>query len=196
MTETSSSTTISTRLERIAKLAKQIANDGVHDARSPHRHRLAARGVPAHAQEMVQRASTDKRPSSTRRSWRRTSQSLLERAKSGTYRAPPVRRVTSRKATAKGNDRSASQPSRTRSCSGRSRWSLEAVYEQDFWTARTASARALGAPSAERSAQRGDGDRRVGGSWRSTSKVFRHPGSRPSQAAASTNGYATECFCV
>ena len=58
--------------------------------------------------------------------------SLLDRAKSGTYRAPPVRRVHIPKGTARKRGRSASRPSRTRSCSARSSMVLEAVYEQDF----------------------------------------------------------------
>ena len=58
--------------------------------------------------------------------------SLLDRVKSGTYRAPPVRRVHIPKGDGRRRGPSASRPSRTRSCRRAVAMVLEAVYEQDF----------------------------------------------------------------
>src|SRR6266516_3738264 len=92
MPETSGSTTICTRLERIAKLAREapemafttlahhIDIDWLKEAYRRTR-KDGATGVDGQtAQEYAMNLESNLR-------------SLLERAKSGTYRAPPVRRV-------------------------------------------------------------------------------------------------------
>jgi len=92
MTETSDSTTISTKLERIAKLAREaptmalttlahhIDIDWLREAYRRTR-KDGARGVDGQSAEQYAANLED------------NLRSLLERAKSGTYRAPPVRRV-------------------------------------------------------------------------------------------------------
>ena len=92
MTETSDSTTISTKLERIAKLAREaptmafktlahhIDIDWLREAYRRTR-KDGAPGVDGQTAEQYAAALED------------NLRSLLERAKSGTYRAPPVRRV-------------------------------------------------------------------------------------------------------
>jgi hypothetical protein len=50
MAETWSSTTVSTKLGRIAKLAREMPQAALTTLAPSHRHRLAARGVSAHAQ--------------------------------------------------------------------------------------------------------------------------------------------------
>lgn len=93
MTETSSSSDISTRLERIAELAKKLP-DGValttlaHHLdlewlREAHRRTRKDGAVGVDAQDAQSYAAN----------LDENLQSLLDRAKSGTYRAPPVRRV-------------------------------------------------------------------------------------------------------
>jgi RNA-directed DNA polymerase len=92
MTETSSSTTVSTRLERIAKLAREmpdrplttlahhIDEDWLREAYSRTR-KDGARGVDGQGAEGYAEHLEE------------NLRSLLGRMKSGTYRAPPVRRV-------------------------------------------------------------------------------------------------------
>ena len=66
--------------------------DGIHFPGPPHRPPLAARGLSAHAQGRGRgRGRPDGR--GLRANLEGNLQSLLDRAKSGTYRAPPVRRV-------------------------------------------------------------------------------------------------------
>ena len=60
MEETSSSITVSTKLERIAKLASACARQAAHDAGPSHRRGMAARSVPTHAQGRRDAASTDR----------------------------------------------------------------------------------------------------------------------------------------
>lgn len=93
MGETSSSQTVSTKLERIAKMAKAMPgvklttlahHIDVEWLREAHRRtrKDGARGVDGQsAEEYAQRLEENLR-------------SLLDRAKTGTYRAPPVRRVS------------------------------------------------------------------------------------------------------
>lgn len=92
MEETSSSQTVSTRLERIAKLAREMPDRplttlahhiDVEWLREAHRltRKDGARGIDGQsAEQYAQHLESNL-------------QSLLDRAKSGTYRAPPVRRV-------------------------------------------------------------------------------------------------------
>ena len=131
MAETSGSTTISTRLERIAKLAKG-APDMVLSTLAHHididwlreAYRLTrkdgALGVDGQsAQEYATHLEENLR-------------SLLERAKSGTYRAPPVRRVHIPKGTGK-ETRPLGIPTFEDKVLQRAVvMVLEAVYEQSF----------------------------------------------------------------
>ena len=58
--------------------------------------------------------------------------SLLDRAKSGTYQAPPVRRAYIPKGGWAKPGRWGFRRSRTRCSNGRSSWSWKPIYEQDF----------------------------------------------------------------
>ena len=57
---------------------------------------------------------------------------LLERAKSGTYLAPPVRRVYIPKGTGKSPGPLGFRPLKTRCCSGRCRWSWSRCTSRTF----------------------------------------------------------------
>ena len=92
MVETSSSQAISTRLERIAKLAREMPGRplttlahhiDVEWLREAYRRtrKDGARGIDGQSAEQYAQQLED------------NLRSLLDRAKSGTYRAPPVRRV-------------------------------------------------------------------------------------------------------
>src|SRR5215472_956685 len=75
-----------------SKTGARDAAGGIDDARPSHRHRLAARGVSTHAKNGatgVDRQTAEEYASNLEVNLR----SLLERAKSGSYVAPPVRRV-------------------------------------------------------------------------------------------------------
>ena len=77
-------------------------------------------------------AWTDKRPRTMQRSWRSNLQSLLDRAKSGTYRAPPVRRVHIPKGTGR-ETRPIGIPTFEDKVLQRAVvMVLEPIYEQDF----------------------------------------------------------------
>ena len=175
MTETPSSTTLSTKLERIAKLAREaprmafttlahhIDIDWLREAYRRTRKDGAAGVDGQTAEEYAANLEENL-------------QSLLDRAKSGTYRAPPVRRVHIPKGDgSETRPHRHSRPSRIRSCSGRSRWCWRPCTSRTSWTARTAS---------------GQGVRRIkrwtlcstercvwqaGGSWRSISRSFSTP---------------------
>ena len=67
--------------------------DGVYFVEPLPRSLVAVRGLPAYAHATGLRASTDKPRSITSETWSRISGLCSRRAKSGTYRAPPVRRV-------------------------------------------------------------------------------------------------------
>ena len=83
---------ISTRQQRIAELARQIAAGGVHDARPPHRHRLAEGGVSAHAQGRGRGCGRTDGGRTTRRPGGQPPVAAGPR-QVRPYRAPPVRRV-------------------------------------------------------------------------------------------------------
>src|SRR5215217_7219207 len=68
--------------------------------------------------------------------------SLLDRAKSGRYQAPPVRRVHIPRGPGRRPGPSASRRLRIKSSSGRSPWSWRPFTSRTFWTARTGSGRA------------------------------------------------------
>lgn len=116
MAETQTSVDVFTKLERVAKLAKDAPDmafrnlahhidiDWLREAYRRTR-KDGARGVDGQSAE------------SYAANLEVNLQSLLDRAKSGTYRAPPVRRVHSRREAARKRGRLASPPSRTRSCS-------------------------------------------------------------------------------
>jgi RNA-directed DNA polymerase len=131
MTETSGSTTISTKLERIAKLAREaptmafttlahhIDIDWLREAYRRTR-KDGAPGVDGQSAEQYAANLED------------NLRSLLERAKSGTYRAPPVRRVHIPKGSG-AETRPIGIPTFEDKVLQRAvAMVLEAIYEQDF----------------------------------------------------------------
>ena len=132
MTETPSSETVSTKLQRIAELAREDAGAGLPDPRPPHRHRLAARGVPAHAQGRRRgRGRTDRRRS-TRNGWRRTSGRCSTAPSPARTAHRPCAAPTSRRATGQ-QTRPIGIPTFEDKVLQRAvAMVLEAVYEQDF----------------------------------------------------------------
>ena len=130
MEETSGSQTVSTKLERIAKLAKQ-APDMVLKTLAHHIDvewlREAYRRTRKDAAPGVDGQSAEEYASNLEENLR----SLLERAKSGTYQAPPVRRVHIPKGD--GETRPLGVPTFEDKVLQRAvALVLEAVYEQDF----------------------------------------------------------------
>lgn len=132
MTETSGSTTISTKLERIAKLAREaptmafttlahhIDIDWLREAYRRTR-KDGAPGVDGQSAEQYAANLED------------NLRSLLERAKSGTYRAPPVRRVHIPKGSG-AETRPIGIPTFEDKVLQRAVvMLLEAIYEQDFY---------------------------------------------------------------
>ena len=75
-----------------SEAGEEMRERGAHDARAPHRHRLAARGVPAHAQGRRNGRRRDRRADSTRATGGESPVAARPR-EVGQYRAPPVRRV-------------------------------------------------------------------------------------------------------
>ena len=132
MTETSNSGSVSTRQQRIAKLAKrspQMAFTSLN-------HYLDLRWL----HEAFLRTRKDGAPGVDGQTWiqyadnlEENLQSLLGRAKSGTYRAPPVRRVYIPKGTGK-ETRPIGIPTLEDKVLQRAVvMILEAIYEQDFY---------------------------------------------------------------
>jgi len=140
MTDTPGSDSISPKLERIARLAKQgpemaftslahhIDIDWLREAYRRTR-KDGAPGVDGQTAEEYAKHLED------------NLRSLLERAKSGTYRAPPVRRVHIPKGTG-GDTRPIGIPTFEDKILQRAvAMVLEAIYEQDSLMARLASGR-------------------------------------------------------
>ena len=131
MPETSSSTSISPRLERIAKLAKQspkmtfttlahhIDIDWLREAYR----RTRKSGAPGVDGQRSEEYAADLEGNL---------QSLLARAKSGTYRAPPVRRVFIPKGDGEGQRPLGVPTFEDKILQRAVAMTLEAVYEQDF----------------------------------------------------------------
>ena len=157
-----------------------IAADGVHDAGPPHRHRLAARGVPAHAQGRGGGRGRTDGARTTQTNLEGNLRSLLDRAKSGTYRAPPVRRVHIPKGTGS-ETRPIGIPTFEDKVLQRAvAMVLEPSTSRTSWTARTASGRAArrtrrwrrsGTQLMEHGGRLGPGGRHP--------EVLRHSGPRP-----------------
>ncbi|MBI5517688.1 MAG: transcription elongation factor GreAB [Deltaproteobacteria bacterium] len=132
MTETPSSSTISTKLERVAKLARQAPGLAfttlahhldLEWLREAHRRTRKDGAVGVDGQRAEDYA----------RDLEANLRSLLDRAKSGTYRAPPVRRVH----IPKGSDPTRTRPLGIPTFEDKVLQSavmmlLEAIYEQDF----------------------------------------------------------------
>jgi group II intron reverse transcriptase/maturase len=132
MQETSSSLSISTKLERIAKLAKE-APDMAFTSLNHHIDiewlREAYRRTRRDGAVGVDGQTADEYASNLEENL----QSLLDRAKSGTYRAPAVRRVHIPKADGK-QTRPIGIPTFEDKVLQRAvAMVLEAIYEQDFW---------------------------------------------------------------
>jgi RNA-directed DNA polymerase len=130
--DTSRPSTVYTRLQRIAELARH-APDMVFTTLFHHVDmELDARGVSAHAQGRSGWAWTGRTRKRTRRTWRATSRRLLGRFKSGHVPRPPVRRVHIPK-----GDGSQTRPIGIPTFGDKVlqravAMLLEAVYEQDF----------------------------------------------------------------
>ena len=138
MAETSSSTTVSTKLERIAKLAREMPQAALTTL-AHHIDidwlREAYRRTRKDGATGIDRQTADEYARNLEDNLR----SLLERAKSGSYVAPPVRRVHIPKGgMARKRGPSAYQPSRTRCFSGRWPWCWRQFTSRVFSTARTA----------------------------------------------------------
>ncbi len=131
MSERPSSTSVSTRLERIAELAKQMP--GV--ALTSLSHHIDIEWL-REAHERTRKGGAQGVDGQTAAEYaenlEENLQSLLDRAKSGTYRAPPVRRVQIPKADGK-QMRAIGIPTFEDKVLQRAiAMALEAVYEQDF----------------------------------------------------------------
>jgi RNA-directed DNA polymerase len=131
MTETPSSSTVSTRLERIAKLAREAPDVALttlaHHIDIAWLHE-AFRRTRKDGATGVDRQTADEYAANLEGNLR----SLLDRAKSGTYRAPPVRRVHIPKGSG-AETRPIGIPTFEDKVLQRSvAMVLEAVYEQDF----------------------------------------------------------------
>ena len=131
MPETSSSISISPRLERIAKMAKQSPKMAfttlahhidIDWLREAHR-RTRKSGAPG-----VDGQSSEEYAAGLEGNL----QSLLARAKSGTYRAPPVRRVFIPKGDGEGQRPLGVPTFEDKILQRAVAMTLEAVYEQDF----------------------------------------------------------------
>ena len=86
------SETISTRQQTIATRAQQAPETELHVATPPHRHGLVTRGLSAHAEG--RRAGVDGQTAAAyAEHLEENLRDLLDRAKSGRYRAPAVKRV-------------------------------------------------------------------------------------------------------
>jgi group II intron reverse transcriptase/maturase len=132
MAETSSSTTVSTKLERIAKLAREMPQAALTTL-AHHIDidwlRQAYRRTRKDGATGVDRQTADEYASKLEDNLR----SLLERAKSGSYVAPPVRRVRIPKAGAGSQTRPIGIPTFEDKVLQRAvSMVLEAVYEQIF----------------------------------------------------------------
>jgi RNA-directed DNA polymerase len=170
-----SSENVSTKLERIAKLAKE-APDMAFTSLSHHidldwlreaYRRTRKDGAAGVDGQVAAEYATNLEANL---------QALLDRAKSGTYRAPPVRRVHIPKADGK-QTRPIGVPTFEDKVLQRAvAMLLEAVYEQDFFGLRVRlSAGSLGAPGAGQPLATDDADAgRLGFGCRRT-KVLRHP---------------------
>ena len=110
-----------------------IAVDGIHFPGLSDGHRLARKQPSTGPAKTEHRAWTDRPGPSMRRTWRSNLQSLLDRAKSGTYRAPPVRRVHIPKAGSTTETRPIGIPTLEDKVLQRAVvMLLEPIYEQDF----------------------------------------------------------------
>jgi hypothetical protein len=130
MNETPSSLTVSTRLERIATLAREAPDMAfttlahhidIHWMREAYRRTRKDGAVGVDGQSAKEYATN----------LEANLQSLLGRAKSGEY--------ISRRGPAPKQGRSVFQLSRTKYSNVRSRWCLKLSTSRTFWTARTAS---------------------------------------------------------
>ena len=138
MAETPGSSTVSTKLQRIAMLAKQAPDTALTTLSHPidedwlleayrRTRKDGARGVDGQDAEQYTANLQE------------NLQNLLERAKAGTYHAPPVRRVHIPKGDGPKTRPIGCQHSRTKCCSARLPWCWRRSMSRIFWTARMAS---------------------------------------------------------
>jgi len=132
MTETSSSTTVSTRLERIAELARKLPEDRALTTLAHHLDLDWLREAYRRTRKDGAVGVDGQDAKSYAANLDENLQSLLDRAKSGTYRAPPVRRVHIPKGTGS-QTRPIGIPTFEDKVLQRAvAMLLEAVYEQSF----------------------------------------------------------------
>ena len=130
MVETSDSETVSTRTERIAKLAKQ-APEMVIKTLAHHMDVVWLREAYRRTRKDGARGVDGQSAEEYAKDLEKNLRALLERAKSGSYRAPPVRRVHIPKCD--GQTRPLGIPTFEDKVLQRAvAMLLEAVYEQDF----------------------------------------------------------------
>ena len=190
MTETSDSEIVSTRQQRIAELAKQMPADGVHFPEP-------ATSTSTWLREAYRRTRKDgavgvdgQTAADYEENLEDNLQSLLERAKSGTYRAPPVRRVHIPKGHGRRNpaDRNSDAGGQGASAGGRHGAGADLRAGLSM-TARTGSGRGRSAHQALESlwkqTMQSGGGLDFGGGY---PKVFRHAGSWPSASVSPATG--------
>ncbi len=134
MGETSSSQTISTRMQRIAELAKQ-APEMAFTTLAHHIDIEWLREAYRRTRKGGARGVDGQSADDYAKDLEANLQSLLDRAKSGTYRAPPVRRVHIPKGSRGSEARPIGIPTFEDKVLQRTvSMVLEAIYEQDFYS--------------------------------------------------------------
>src|SRR5215813_6048799 len=195
MSETQGSTNISPRLTRIAKLAKDkpgvplwtlahhIDVNWLREAFRRTRKDGATGADGVDAETYGKQLEVNLR-------------SLLKRAKSGAYRAPPVRRVHIRRAMACRHAPSASRPSRTRCCNARSRWFSKPCTSSRSTTSRMASGPDVPHIRHSRTSDMRRWEWEEAGSWRSISRSTSTRSITDIYRRSFVNGYAMAWCCA
>ena len=175
-----------------SETGEEHAGRGADHARSPHRHRLAARGAPPHAQGRCRGRRRTEREASTQNDWRTTSSRCSTARSPGRTGRRPCDGSTSRRAMGK-QTRPIGIPTFEDKVLQRAvAMVLEAVYEQDVsrllvrLPAGALSASGAGSPAASLM----EDGWRVGAGGRHQ-EVLRHPGPRNSSGRFLASGYVT-----
>ena len=171
------------------------AGDGVHDARPPHRHRLAARGVPAHAQGRGGGRGRTDGGGVRGATWRTTSGRCSTAPSPARTGRRPCGGCTSRRGRTE--DAAHRHPDvRGQGPPAGGGMVLEAVYEQDFLDCSYGFRPGRSAHQAlEALWHEADGDARAGGSWRSTSESSSTLWTTAICTEFFARGYVTACCC-